>query len=147
MVFRKLPYQGTTVDEITRKNRKCEFSFPENLREKMDGHLLDLMLLMIEADPEKRITPELALNHIFFSRSYTDKSCIFSETEPKLSENTTHVSRIQKTNLLRITDSLGSFNMAKAICMREHDSESEMGSLQNASIVCPNSPRTVTPET
>lgn len=47
MVYRRLPYKGTTVADISRQNRKCEFDFPSNITDRMDPFLVDLMLRMI----------------------------------------------------------------------------------------------------
>jgi len=55
MVFRRIPYRGTTVADISKQNRKCDFEFPQNITEKMDPFLIDLMLRMVESDPKKRI--------------------------------------------------------------------------------------------
>lgn len=48
-----------------KKNRQCEFDFSSEIYESFTDGGFDLMVKMLEKEPEKRITAEEALSHPF----------------------------------------------------------------------------------
>mmetsp|Transcript_2721 Transcript_2721/g.4243 ORF Transcript_2721/g.4243 Transcript_2721/m.4243 type:complete len:389 (-) Transcript_2721:86-1252(-) len=65
MLFGDQPFQGDTAEEIISKNLECKVEFPE---EEVSEEAKDLVLKMVEADPQKRITAAEAMLHPWILR-------------------------------------------------------------------------------
>jgi hypothetical protein len=81
------------------------------MTERMDGDLLDLMMRCLEGEPGRRVTVEDALGHRFFTNRYGNEG---SESTLPISPMSNEASIHHKTDLTRITDSLGTFVLGQA---------------------------------
>ena len=99
--FHVLPYNGETFFEIANCIRQNELHFPGAVSE----NLKDVLLKMLEVDPNKRVSIDELLKHPFFNIS----DCIplkLPVTNPNLSDVSSDIEKIDGTSLHYLSSSL-----------------------------------------
>jgi serine/threonine protein kinase len=61
------PFPGMTTSEVIAKNQKCRVEFPDKHWHSISNLAIDLLLQMLDTDPETRISTEEAVSHEWFS--------------------------------------------------------------------------------
>lgn len=62
-------FNGANNEEMMKKNKECEFPNVSRYLEKYSKEAQDLLFKMIEANPDRRISTEQALQHPWFAES------------------------------------------------------------------------------
>lgn len=64
---RKPLFEGTKYEEVYRKNKEMSFNLESEVYSNMDKNAIQLLKMMLTANPQKRIKAEEALNHSYFN--------------------------------------------------------------------------------
>ena len=60
-------FDGKKYNEILTQNRACNFDFSREIYQTLPKSTFDILTMMLEKDPTKRITADQALNHGYFT--------------------------------------------------------------------------------
>ncbi len=75
------PFFATNLDDIVKNNEKCEITFPESMWGGVSEEAKDLVMKMTTKDPEKRISIEAALGHVWFRKDFRTATNLVSALE------------------------------------------------------------------
>lgn len=67
MITGKMPFEGNDIYEILKKNKSGKIDFDTPWFSKTSTSCRELLISMLQLDPDARITPEEALKHEYFS--------------------------------------------------------------------------------
>ena len=86
LLTEKSPFDGKSFKEILQKNKQCKIDY-RNPKLKKNKLALDLLVQMLETDPEKRISARDALQHKFFADVEDTKMLIERDSANSNSNN------------------------------------------------------------
>ena len=69
-----LPFSGENESAIFKKIRTGKIVFPEGTHESISFECIELIIMMLKVDVEKRISIEEAMKHIWFKKFYRSKA-------------------------------------------------------------------------
>lgn len=79
LLTEKSPFDGKSFKEILQKNKQCKIDF-KHAKLKKNKVALDLLMRMLDNDPERRISAQEALQHKFFAEFEDTKMIIEDES-------------------------------------------------------------------
>ncbi len=65
------PFSASTIEEIIDRNKKCDFTLDGEAWKKISVEAKELLRELTARDPDKRITAEMALRHVWFTKDFT----------------------------------------------------------------------------
>ena len=86
LLTEKSPFDGKSFKEILQKNKQCKIDY-KNPKLKKNKAALDLLVQMLETDPEKRISAKQALQHKYFADIEDHKMVIERDSTGSNSNN------------------------------------------------------------
>ena len=130
MVTQKSPFDGKSFKEILQKNKNCQVDF-DHFRLRNDPSARDLIIRMMDRNPDTRISAKEALQHSFFIDMEESKAPI-----EKRSFNHDQLSYFQQ--LVRNTNKNENCNEVNSFVMREREILGKVNSVNNsvASTAC-----------
>jgi calcium-dependent protein kinase len=108
MLTGKLPFEGETFQEILEKNEKSVIDWDTPELEKLSAQAISLLKGMLETDPERRFTPQQALDHSYFNKQQINR-LISSETQNTINSYNSEIkdssiNPIEQTKVQEIDD-------------------------------------------
>lgn len=113
LLTEKSPFEGQSFKEILQKNKQCKIDF-KHAKLKKHKVATDLLVRMLETDPEKRISARDALTHKFFA-DFEDHKMIIEYDNATISHNFSHYN----TNQQALKQNLGAKLETNSLIVRD----------------------------
>lgn len=104
LIFGKPPFNGKNYNEIIAENKLCKIDFNDVKYEKISPEAKELMMMMLEKVPTKRISLTKVLNHPFFSTEFNFidwKKDMYNSSAEKGKNFNDKFSELNKSNIDR----------------------------------------------
>jgi len=124
MLTQKSPFDGKSFKEILQKNKNCHIDF-EHFKLKSDPNARDLLIRMLEKNPDCRISAKDALRHRFFSEIEEAKISL-----EKKSFDHSQLTFFQQ--MVRNNNKKENFNEGNSFVMRDRDILGQVNSVCNS---------------
>ena len=66
LLTKKPLFEGSRYDEVYKRNKEMQFNLNSEVYQHIDKEAMNLLRIMLEADPAKRISAQQALQHPYF---------------------------------------------------------------------------------